>query len=115
MSAPHHALVFGASGILGWSVVDQILKNYPEEGVFRKVTALSNRPLSVENAFWPAAGPETPALQIVDGIDLTSGTVDQVRETLQRRVPDIDTVTHIYYFGMCCPEVCTYGQSSSPS
>lgn len=115
MSAPHHALVFGASGILGWSVVDQILKNYPEEGVFRKVTALSNRPLSVENAFWPAAGPGTPALQIVDGIDLTSGTVDQVRETLQRRVPDIDTVTHIYYFGMCYPEVCTLSQSSSPS
>jgi hypothetical protein len=99
MTAPHHALVFGASGILGWSVVDQILKNYPERGVFNKVTALCNRPLSEKDAFWPAREPGKPALQIVDGIDLTSGTVDQVKETLRHRVPDIDSVTHIYYFG----------------
>lgn len=100
MADPHHALVFGASGILGWSVVDQILKNYPEKGVFGKVTALCNRPLSEEDAFWPASGPERPPLQIVDGVDLTSGTVDQVKETLRRRIPDIDSVTHIYYFGL---------------
>ncbi|KAF3004580.1 hypothetical protein E8E14_005571 [Neopestalotiopsis sp. 37M] len=98
MAAPHHALVFGASGILGWSVVDQILKNYPEKGVFGKVTALCNRTLSEEDAFWPTSGPERPPLQIVDGVDLTSGTVDQVKEILRRRVPDIDSVTHIYYF-----------------
>ncbi|KAK6202226.1 hypothetical protein LQW54_008938 [Pestalotiopsis sp. IQ-011] len=92
MSAPHHALVFGASGILGWSVVDQILKNYPEEGVFRKVTALSNRPLSAENAFWPVAEPGTPALQIVDGIDLTSGTIYYFAYMFH---PDFPTETQI--------------------
>ncbi|ETS81730.1 hypothetical protein PFICI_06732 [Pestalotiopsis fici W106-1] len=98
MSAPHHALVFGASGILGWSVVNQILKNYPERGVFHKVTALSNRPLSEENAFWPLSGPGKPVLSIVDGIDLTLGTMDHMKETLRLRVPDIGSVTHIYYF-----------------
>lgn len=95
----HHALVFGASGILGWSVVDQIVKNYPAAGVFSKVTALSNRPLSNENSFWPETGPNTPELRIVDGIDLTKGTVDDMKEVLRERVPDIQDVTHIYYFG----------------
>ncbi|KAI0161796.1 hypothetical protein GGR52DRAFT_561154 [Hypoxylon sp. FL1284] len=94
----HHALVFGASGILGWSIVDQILKNYPDKGVFHKVTALSNRPLNAENAFWPDGGAGRPALQIVDGIDLTTGTVDEMTETLRSRIPDIDSVTHIYFF-----------------
>ncbi|KAI1853649.1 hypothetical protein JX266_001633 [Neoarthrinium moseri] len=98
LSMAHHALVFGASGILGWSVVDQILKNYPEKGTFTKVTALCNRPLREENAFWPVGGPGKPSLQIVDGIDLTSGTMAEVRETLKSRIPDIESVTHIYYF-----------------
>lgn len=95
----HHALVFGASGILGWSIVDQILKNYPETGSFSKVTALSNRPLSEKDAFWPVGGSGNPTLQIVDGIDLTSGTMEEMREKLQSRISDIETVTHIYYFG----------------
>lgn len=42
-----HALVFGASGLAGWGVVDQLLENYPAEGTFSKVTALVNRPFSV--------------------------------------------------------------------
>lgn len=101
----HHALVFGASGILGWSIVDQILKNYPASGVFSKVTALSNRPLSKENSLWPKKGPETPELRIVDGIDLTKGTIDEMKDVLQERVPDIQDVTHIYYFGTLPPRL----------
>jgi len=50
-----HALVFGASGVAGWSVVDQILSNYPREGTFSKVTALVNRPLNFEESYWSAA------------------------------------------------------------
>lgn len=95
----HHALVFGASGILGWSIVDQVLKNYPASGVFTKVTALSNRTLGNENSFWPKTGPDTPQLRIVDGIDLTKGTADEMKDVLRERVPDIQDVTHIYYFG----------------
>lgn len=95
----HNALVFGASGILGWAVVDQIMKNYPQKGVFDKVTALSNRPLSEDNAFWPQPGSDTPNLQIVEGIDLTKGTAEELKETLKQCVPGIQSVTHVYYFG----------------
>lgn len=99
----HHALVFGASGILGWGIVDQILKNYPAKSKFSKVTALSNRPLSRSSSLWPAASPHTPDLQIIDGIDLTKGTLDEMKVVLETRVPDIKDVTHIYYFGIFLP------------
>lgn len=106
----HHALVFGASGILGWSIVDQILKHYPEKGVFSKVTALSNRPLSEDTAFWPKAGPGIPELRIVDGVDLSKGSVEDVQRILATRVPDIAEVTHIYYFGESTKKgLLTYG------
>ena len=95
----HHALVFGASGILGWAIVNEILHNYPEKGTYSKVTALTNRPLTREGALWPAAGDGKADLSIVSGIDLTQGTVEDVKETLKQRVPDIDSVTHVYYFG----------------
>lgn len=95
----HHALVFGASGILGWAIVNELLNNYPEKGTYSKVTALTNRPLTREEALWPTPGGERPALNIVSGIDLTKGTMEDVRETLKERVPDIDSVTHLYYFG----------------
>ncbi|KAI0013577.1 hypothetical protein F4779DRAFT_342965 [Xylariaceae sp. FL0662B] len=94
----HHALVFGASGILGWAVVNQILENYPKQGVFSKVTALANRPLTRETAFWPSPGPDVPALHLVDGIDLTKGTPDDLKEVFKQRIPDVETVTHVYYF-----------------
>ena len=42
----NHALVFGASGISGWAIVNQILSDYPAKGVFSAVTALTNRPLT---------------------------------------------------------------------
>lgn len=95
----HHALVFGASGILGWAVVNEILNNYPKRGTYSKVTALTNRPLTRDVSLWPEPGADVPELSIVSGVDLTQGTVDDMEETFIRRVPDIDSVTHIYYFG----------------
>lgn len=95
----HHALVFGASGILGWAVVNEILNDYPEEGVYSKVTALTNRPLTLEDALWPKPDGQTPELNIVSGIDLTKGTMEDVKAVLKDRVPDIDTVTQVHYFG----------------
>lgn len=95
----HHALVFGASGILGWAVVNEILNNYPEKGTYGKVTALTNRPLSLEDSLWPAPGPGTPELKLVSGIDLTHGTAETLIETLKERISDIDTVDHVFYFG----------------
>ncbi|KAH7040355.1 uncharacterized protein B0I36DRAFT_9048 [Microdochium trichocladiopsis] len=95
----HHALVFGASGILGWAVVDQILKNYPEKGSYKKVTALSNRPLTLEDSLWaPQPKNGGAELSIVEGVDLTQGTVEDHTNILRRLVPDIESVTHVYWF-----------------
>jgi hypothetical protein len=110
----HHALVFGASGILGWAIVNEILNNYPEEGVYSKVTALTNRPLTLEDGLWPRPDGHRPELNIVPGIDLTKGTMEEVRVVLQDRVPDIDSVTQVHYFGKrqlrsqieCSPYAC---------
>ncbi|KAH0840716.1 hypothetical protein AYO21_00630 [Fonsecaea monophora] len=93
-----HALVFGASGILGWAVVDQILKNYPQKGTFSKVTALTNRPLDLQDSQWPEPGGTNPELALVSGVDLTRGTVEDIKQQLKERVPDIGTVTQIFYF-----------------
>ncbi|KAH7065117.1 hypothetical protein B0J12DRAFT_613154 [Macrophomina phaseolina] len=92
----HHALVFGASGILGWAVVNEILNNYPRKGAYAKVTALTNRPLP--QTFWPAAGPDVPELNLISGIDLSKGTAEEWRATFTEKIPDIATVDHVYYF-----------------
>lgn len=98
----HHALVFGSSGILGWAVVNEILNNYPDKGAYRKVTALTNRPLSLKDSLWePRPENGGAELSIVDGIDLTKGTVEEHIETLRKLVPDINGVTHVYWFGKC--------------
>jgi len=109
----HHALVFGASGILGWAIVNEILSNYPNQGTYSKITALTNRSLSREDALWPAAAPGMPELDIVSGIDLTKGTVEEVKEVMMERVPSIGTVTHVFYFGKNLPIVNYYWEVAS--
>lgn len=89
----NHALIFGASGITGWAIVNQILEGYPEPGAFDKVTALTNRPLSAEAALWP----KSDKLQIVSGIDLGK---DSVQDEMKSKIKDIETVSHVYFFGM---------------
>ncbi len=95
-----HALVFGASGLIGWGVVDQLLSNYPTQGTFAKVTALVNRPLDVRDSFWPLESPRRPDLQLVSGINLADVTVQSATELLQTKVKGIEDVTHAFYFGM---------------
>ena len=95
----HHALIFGASGILGWAIVNEVLNNYPKTGTYAEVTALTNRPLTRDDALWPEADGEGPELSIVSGIDLTKGTPDEVKQTLKQYVPNIASVTHVFYFG----------------
>ncbi|KAL8918125.1 MAG: hypothetical protein Q9172_005552 [Xanthocarpia lactea] len=93
-----HALVFGASGLIGWGVVDQLLSNYPTQGTFAKVTALVNRPLDVRDSFWPLDSPRRPDLQLVSGINLADVTVQSATELLQTKVKGIEDVTHAFYF-----------------
>ncbi|KAJ7165689.1 hypothetical protein C8R43DRAFT_987308 [Mycena crocata] len=91
-----HAIVFGASGLAGWGVVEQLLENYPVKGTFSKVTAVVNRPISVADSLWPT--PESPILDLVTNIDLTAGSVEDFTALLREKVKDITTVTHVYYF-----------------
>lgn len=87
------ALVFGASGVTGWSFVNEILNDYPAENVWKRVHALTNRPLSQEQSQWPS----DPRLNIVSGIDLLEGTQEELESTLKERIPDVSEVTHVYY------------------
>ena len=94
-----HALVFGASGLVGWGVVDQLMENYPTEGTFSKVTALVNRPFTLAESYWPSPSASRPELELVSNIDLTQGTVEEFTALLEKKVPDIASVTHVFYFG----------------
>ncbi|KAI9896267.1 hypothetical protein N3K66_008439 [Trichothecium roseum] len=95
MSA-NHALVFGASGITGWAVVNQIVaRGYPSPETFASVTALTNRPLSPEASQWPPS----PKLDVVSGVDvLNPGGQAALEEEMGRRVGRIGDVTHVYFF-----------------
>ena len=96
-----HALVFGASGLAGWGVVDQLLSNYPTHGAFSRVTALVNRPFNVADSYWPGPSPSRPKLQLVPHVNLLQGSVDDLSTLLKREVGDIGNVTHAFYFGSC--------------
>lgn len=94
-----HAIVFGASGVIGWAVVDQLLNSYPRTSSFSKVTAVTNRPLNSSDCHWPEKSSDRPELELVSGIDLRSGNSASLAESLQHRVRDVGTVTHIFYLG----------------
>lgn len=87
------ALIFGASGVTGWSFVNETLNDYPQSNVWKRVHALTNRPLSQEQSQWP----KDQRLNIVSGIDLLQGSQEQLENTITEKIPDIAEVTHIYY------------------
>lgn len=89
------ALVFGASGVTGWSVVNEILTDYPKLGIWDEVHALTNRPLSQKDSHWP----NDPRLNIVSGIDLLEGSQEDLENELKKKVKEIEKVTHLYYLG----------------
>ncbi|OHF00630.1 hypothetical protein CORC01_03947 [Colletotrichum orchidophilum] len=97
MSESNHAIVFGASGLLGWATVEQLLSNYPAKGSFDKVTAVMNRPLSESDSFWPRDSPNRPRLQLASGVNLT-GTLDDLTSQLKGKIDAVETVTHVFYF-----------------
>lgn len=97
-STGHHALVIGASGLIGWSVVNQLLRPYPAPSPFSKVTALVNRPLGLEDSFWPQPASGYPQLSLTAGVNLLCSD-REFEETLKEKVPDVDSISHVYYFG----------------
>lgn len=98
MGDNNHALIIGASGLIGWSVVNQLLRSYPAEGTFSKITALVNRPLDLEKCLWPKTTPSAPDLDLYSGVDLLCPD-EEFEATLEEKVADVISVTHVYYFG----------------
>lgn len=94
-----HAIVYGASGLIGWALVDQLLSPYPQPGTFSKVTAVTNRPLNLDESRWPKEDSSRPGLQLVSGINLQNGDGVSLASSLQESVKGIETVTHIFYLG----------------
>lgn len=87
------ALIFGASGVTGWSFVNELLHDYPKPGIWKKVHALTNRPLSQEQSQWPS----DPRLNIVSGIDLLKGSQEELEAQIKEKIEGIEDVTHVYY------------------
>lgn len=90
----YRALVFGASGITGWAVVQEALQ-YPSPATFDKVIGLTNRHLTKSDALLP----EDERLELHSGVDLRSGA-SQV-EAILRKIDGIEGVTHVYFSGKC--------------
>lgn len=94
-----HAIVFGASGLNGWAVVNELLLNYPKPRTFSRVIALTNRPLDLEKSYWPLSAPERPELVLASSVNLVEGSSEDVAALLKVKVPDVEKVTHVFYFG----------------
>ncbi|KAF2737733.1 hypothetical protein EJ04DRAFT_532905 [Polyplosphaeria fusca] len=88
-----NALIFGASGVTGWSFVNEMLHDYPKHNVWGKVHALTNRPLSLKQSQWP----NDSRLNIVSGIDLLKGSQEELEATMREKIQGIEDVTHVYY------------------
>lgn len=88
-----HALVFGASGISGWAILKEST-TYPSPTTFARITGLSNRPLTLEQASLP----QDPRLNLVNGVDLTK-SVPEVVSMLREKVQDVETISHVFFTG----------------
>jgi nucleoside-diphosphate-sugar epimerase len=88
-----HALIFGASGISGWSLLNQALQ-YPTPTTFNRVTGLCNRPFRTDDALLP----DDDRLSIVSGIDLTQ-PVEVVKALLKEKINDVESVDVVFFCG----------------
>ncbi|CAM1501506.1 Fc.00g034900.m01.CDS01 [Cosmosporella sp. VM-42] len=91
----NHALVFGATGLIGWAIADQLLSGYPEAGSFSRVTAVSNRPVNASGTLWASDSLKRPELQLVSGVNLRD---EDVTDQLRAKVEGVEHVTHVFYF-----------------
>ncbi|KAI9166281.1 Short chain dehydrogenase sirQ [Paramyrothecium foliicola] len=97
-SLKNEALVFGASDIIGWAVVNQLLCGYPQPGTFSKVIAVVNRSLDESDFHWPAPSPDRPELRIISGIDLFNSSAEGLAASLKDKLDDAGNTTHVFYF-----------------
>ncbi|RDW86259.1 uncharacterized protein DSM5745_02901 [Aspergillus mulundensis] len=94
MASTNHAIVFGAAGLLGWATLNQLLS---PTSPFSRITAILNRPVSESDLHLPPA-PDRPALEIASGINLLQGTAGDLAKQLKEKVPDVESITHVFYF-----------------
>ncbi|KAJ5360104.1 hypothetical protein N7517_009295 [Penicillium concentricum] len=85
------ALVFGASGISGWSVTRNLL-SYPTASTFDRIIGLMHRSRTTAESGLP----QDPRLELHSGVDLRTD-LETVKMQMQERIPDLDQVTHVYY------------------
>jgi nucleoside-diphosphate-sugar epimerase len=83
------ALVFGASGITGWAIMNNAV-TYPSPNTFERIVGLTNRPLSKEDSCIP----QDPRIELYSGIDLSKK--DTLIGKLQQ-VHEIEKITHVYF------------------
>ncbi|ATZ45335.1 hypothetical protein BCIN_01g01350 [Botrytis cinerea B05.10] len=96
-SPKKNALIFGATGLIGWGIVNELLSSYPQPGVFSMITAVANRPISAIDTHWPEGSPQMPELQVVTGINLLEGTSEDLAMQLKDCVKDVGSITHVFY------------------
>lgn len=97
-----HAIIYGASGLIGWALVNELLGSYPYSSSFSKVTAVTNRPLNLSESHWPDKDSRKAKLQLVSGIDLRNGDGTTLAEGLKEAINDVENVTHVFYLGTNC-------------
>ena len=91
MAQEKHALILGASGISGWSLVSQAL-SYPTPTTFTSITGTTNRPLTIQEARLP----NDSRIKLISGIDF-SKSESEVKSSLESKIPHLGSVTHIFF------------------
>ncbi|KAH8172301.1 sirq protein [Sarocladium implicatum] len=91
------ALVFGASGIIGWGVTDVLLSGFPGKPRFSDVTIAVNRHVQPSDLMF-SNNPGGPQLHVASGVDLRNKTAESLAAQLRERVPGIEDITHVFYF-----------------
>lgn len=96
----NHAVVIGASGLIGWGIVNELLsQDSIARGGFKRVTGVTNRPLNLNDALWPDKFNSQPQLLLVNGVDLANEQ-EQITKSLRDKISDADTITHVFYCGL---------------
>lgn len=86
------ALVFGASGITGWAIINAAL-SYPTPTTFKRIVGLTSRPLSVEDAGLPT----DQRLRLYSGLDLSKDSQSII--DYLGKIENIQEITHVYFAG----------------
>jgi nucleoside-diphosphate-sugar epimerase len=86
----NHALVIGASGVIGWSVVNQLLQPYPSPSPFSNV--------DIKDMFWSEPSRGQPEVRLVAGVNLLCSDAE-FEKVIEEKVPDVGSISHVYYCG----------------